>query len=476
MKSGITRKLIFYFMAVIMVFTLILVVIFNRNYQSQTKSEVETQLLNESRHLVEIIETNGTLMFQRQTLDDVLGRLDLKDVQIWFIDREGDIEYLTDETMGMGMMRSTRRLSQTTQDIVVRVLSGEQVVTEAIRGVMSSESLTVGSPVTLDGTIAGGLFVAASISSISEVSASGLSILFRALVIALILAVLLGYFLSLNFIRPLNQAADAIGRLAQGHYDVHFTSHKNDEIGQLTQNIETLSHELGTAKEAEANLEKMRQNFISDITHELRTPVTIIRGLAEGIQDQVYTGDAIQTASKQIIAESLDMQRLINDLLELSKLEDPDFKVDKQAFEWHELLQDVSRSAGQLISQKKQILETHIDEGLWNGLGDTQRLKQMFLAVIDNACKFSPEASLIMMNAKVTGKTLVIQIRDQGQGMTKEQREELFHRYKKDSKNNPTGNGLGLLIVSKIAQKHAIAIEVESSEDKGTTFIFNIDL
>jgi len=233
---------------------------------------------------------------------------------------------------------------------------------------------------------------------------------------------------------------------------------------------------IAASLKAEANLEKMRQNFISDITHELRTPVTIIRGLAEGIQDQVYTGDAIQTASKQIIAESLDMQRLINDLLELSKLEDPDFKVDKQAFEWHELLQDVSRSAGQLISQKKQILETHIDEGLWNGLGDTQRLKQMFLAVIDNACKFSPEASLIMMNAKVTGKTLVIQIRDQGQGMTKEQREELFHRYKKDSKNNPTGNGLGLLIVSKIAQKHAIAIEVESSEDKGTTFIFNIDL
>lgn len=476
MKSGITRKLILYFMAVILVFTLILVVIFNRNYQSQTKAQVETQLLNESKQLVDIMETNGSLNFERRTLDDVLGRLDLKDVQIWFIDRNGDIEYLTDQTMGMGMMRTMRRLSEPAQAIVTKVLSGEQVITEALRGVMSSESLTVGSPVKINGSIAGGLFVAASISSISEVSASGLSILFRALIIALILAVLLGYFLSLNFIKPLNQAADAIGRLAQGHYDVHFTSHKNDEIGQLTQNIETLSHELGSAKEAEANLEKMRQNFISDITHELRTPVTIIRGLAEGIQDQIYTGDAIQTASRQIIAESLDMQRLINDLLELSKLEDPDFKVDKQAFEWHELLQDVTRSAGQLISQKKQILETRIDEGLWNGLGDTQRLKQMFLAVIDNACKFSPETSLIEMNAKVTGKTLVIQIQDQGQGMTKEQREELFHRYKKDSKNNPTGNGLGLLIVSKIAQKHAIAIEVESSENTGTTFSFKVDL
>lgn len=388
------------------------------------------------------------------------------------MDTQGEISYYTRLSMGMGMMRDVTRLSQSTRDLLDKVLGGEQLSTQSIRGVMANEALTVGTPVRLDNTIVGGLFIAASLNDINTLASEGLRILLPALGIGLILAILLGYFLSLNFIRPLKKATFAIDELAQGKYDVSFTKHADDEIGQLTHNIETLSKKLSEARDAQANLEKMRQNFISDITHELRTPVTIIRGLAEGIRDEVYTEEAIPEASAQIIAESLDMQRLINDLLELSKLEDPDFRIDSQAFEWHQLFSDVLRSARPLALPKQQELHSKIAEGTWKGLGDTQRLKQMFLAVLDNAFKFSGPKSVISFSAATENGTLVIRITDQGPGMSSAQQKELFKRYKKDTLNNPQGNGLGLLIVSRIAQKHGLSIQVTSQEGKGTTFTF----
>ena len=220
----------------------------------------------------------------------------------------------------------------------------------------------------------------------------------------------------------------------------------------------------------------MRQNFIADITHELRTPVTIIRGLAEGVKDQVYPIEDSPKISAQIIQETLGMQRLIQDLLDLSKLEDPDFKLDKQVIELHDVLDDVVRSASALLAQKQQTLDVQIESGSWPFNGDAQRLKQMFIATLDNASKFSSEKSSITLMARQETEMIVIEVVDHGIGMDDLKQKELFQRYKKDSQNNPNGNGLGLLIVSKIAANHHIRLEVESQVDVGTTIRFKIPL
>jgi signal transduction histidine kinase len=220
----------------------------------------------------------------------------------------------------------------------------------------------------------------------------------------------------------------------------------------------------------------MRQNFIADITHELRTPVTIIRGLAEGIKDKVYDISESPMISTQIIHETVGMQRLIQDLLDLSKLEDPDFQLDMRPLELHEVLQDVSRSAHALLDAKKQHLILDIQEGEWNIIGDQQRLKQMFIAVIDNASKFSTINQNIELKAVKIDETVRISIKDNGVGISELQQKELFKRYKKDSQNNPNGNGLGLLIVSRIALNHSIDLSVNSEENKGTEIVFNISV
>lgn len=170
------------------------------------------------------------------------------------------------------------------------------------------------------------------------------------------------------------------------------------------------------------------------------------------------------------------MQRLIQDLLDLSKLEDPDFKLDKHVIELHDVLDDVVRSASALLIQKQQILNVQIESGTWPFEGDAQRLKQMFIATLDNASNFSPAQSNIEFIAKQEAKMVTIEVVDHGIGMDELKQKELFQRYKNDSQNNPNGNGLGLLIVSKIAANHHIRLEVESQLDRGTTIRFRIPL
>lgn len=476
MKHGITRKLILYFILVIIVFAFVIGGLFGISVRRATRSEVEQLLLNQSTKIADAIETNDKLSIDRSELNNLLSRINLEDLQVWFVSPEGMITTITETRMGMNMMRDYFALSKGTQELLGQVLIGEQLVSDRIHGVFNTETVTVGTPIEVNGQVIAALFISASVTSINALTESTIHILLISLGIGIIFAILLGYFLSLKFVKPLDRANEAINTLAMGNFEVFLAVKQKDEIGRLSNNINSLAKRLDAASKQSANLEKMRQNFIADITHELRTPVTIIRGLAEGIKDQVYPVEDSPKISTQIIQETLGMQRLIQDLLDLSKLEDPDFKLDKHVIELHDVLDDVVRSASALLIQKQQILNVQIESGTWPFEGDAQRLKQMFIATLDNASNFSPAQSNIEFIAKQEAKMVTIEVVDHGIGMDELKQKELFQRYKNDSQNNPNGNGLGLLIVSKIAANHHIRLEVESQLDRGTTIRFRIPL
>lgn len=476
MKQGITRKLILYFILVIVVFAFVIAGLFGVTVRRATRNEVEQLLLRQSSLIADTIESNEQRSIDRNELNNLLSRVNLEDLQVWVVSKEGVITTITESRMGMNMMRDYYALSKGTQEILGQVLSGEQLVSDRIRGVFNMETVTVGTPIEINGQIIAALFISASVTSINALTESTIRILLISLGIGIILAILLGYFLSLKFVKPLNKANEAVNTLAMGNYEIFLDIKQNDEIGLLSTNINSLAKRLDDASKQSANLEIMRQNFIADITHELRTPVTIIRGLAEGVKDQVYPIEDSPKISEQIILETLGMQRLIQDLLDLSKLEDPNFKLDKHAIELHDVLNDVVRSARALLEQKQQSLIVTISEGSWLFNGDAQRLKQMLIATLDNASKFSMQEAEVELIAKQVGSNVIVEVVDKGHGMNELKRSELFQRYKKDSQNNPDGNGLGLLIVSKIAANHNISIEVDSQEDIGTTIRFKLPL
>ncbi len=476
MSQGITRKLILYFILVILSFAIVIGLIFGFNVRRQTRESIEVNLLSQSTLIANEIAENRSFDIDENVVNYYLSSIDVEDLQVWVVSSEGDIKTITESHMGMGMMRNYYSLSKSTQELLTQVLDGKQLISDRIKGVFNVDTVTVGTPIQISDKIVGALFISASISSIDALSTTTIRTMLVALFIGLLLAIVIGYLLSMNFIKPLMKANNAINTLASGQYNIEIDESRKDEFGLLSKNINSLAKRLDDASRQSENLEKMRQNFIADITHELRTPVTIIRGLAEGIKDNVYDIKDSPMISNQIIHETVGMQRLIQDLLDLSKLEDPDFKLDMRPLELHEVLSDVSRSAKALLESKKQRLNLNIEEGQWNIVGDHQRLKQMFIAVIDNASKFSGHNSEIRLSAKMIDKQVIISIKDTGVGISELQQKELFKRYKKDSQNNPNGNGLGLLIVSRIAFNHKIDISVNSEENKGTEIVFTINL
>jgi len=468
MRSGITRKLVTYFILVIIAFALIIGIIFSVAYQRQTKTSIKASLTHESEMIVNLIETKGTLNLTQAEVENLLASMSLEDVQVWVVDPAGKITRLTPSKMGMGMMRDITNLANTTKAYITKVLDGQRISSENVRGVFNTDTLTIGSPITDNGTIIGGLFVSASLNAISSVGNNGVRLMLFATLIGILFASLLGYLLSKRFIQPLQTANQAIDTLASGNYNVSLASVSDDEIGQLSTNITILSKRLNKAKTQSDNLEKMRQNFISDITHELRTPVTVIRGLAEGVKDGLYDGKEVST---QIITETQAMQRLIKDLLELSKLEDPDFTIEKHPIELHDLLADVCRSAKPLIEPKKLTLECAIEEGLWKIEADHQRLRQMLMIVLDNAVKFSPIGATIQVKAKQEKDKVILSITDHGEGMSEAQLKTLFVRY-----HTTEGNGIGLALCKKIADRHDIKIDVQSIPHSQTVFMFMIPI
>jgi signal transduction histidine kinase len=481
MKSGITRRLIAYFVGVILLFAIILSGMFVMMFRNQTVSNVSEQILVNARDLAQMTGEPG--MTNTQVLDR-FNHLDtfLHDAQLWIVTPDGKIWARSmggGMGMGMGMHNNILSLPSNVRDVVNSVLAGNERNAENFSDVFRFRTLTVGVPVyNANHDVIAALLISASASMIQSTADMGIRILFMSTLVGIIIAVLAGYFLSKRFIKPVLTMDKAVKEMADGNYAIHIEKKSNDEIGELGQKLNVLGGRLEDAARQSANLEKMRQNFIADITHELRTPVTVLRGYAEGLSDGIYPKDySMEDISRQMIRETTGMQRLIGDLLELSRLEDPDFKLVLSDVELHDILYDVLRGSEERAKKNNLNIVSDIEEGVWKFKGDYDRLRMMLNAVLDNALKFTPSGKSIHVSAKKEKDKLVIAIKDEGPGMSQERQDQLFKRYQRiKDPNNVQGSGLGLAIAANIANRHKIKIDVVSQENQGSTFLFTIQL
>jgi signal transduction histidine kinase len=177
-----------------------------------------------------------------------------------------------------------------------------------------------------------------------------------------------------------------------------------------------------------------------------------------------------------MLAECKSMERLVGDLLLLSKMQNPDFAIEKEPVNLIQVFDDIIRSAG-AIAQKKNInIEVNKDCPVLMMLGDYDRLRQMFMVILDNAIKFSDENKTIHINLIKKDK-IIVSIRDEGIGIHPEDLQHIFDKFYKSSLGkNSGGTGLGLAISRQIAQRHGGKIEVSSVQGEGSTFTFTFPL
>ena len=401
--------------------------------------------------------------------------VDALDADVWIVDK--DLNMVTTER-GHHMVSGKYNISDlpaNAEELVQKILRGQSAFSEGFSETLEKRMLTVGVPIEdKSSEVIGAVLMHSPVEGIDAAIGQGLSIMGMSILLALVMTSALSWVLSYSFTRPLYKMKDVALKLSQGDYTAQCNITQDDEIGELSTAIDLLAARLDEASQESEKLEQLRRDFVANISHELRTPITVIRGSLEALIDQVVTEpEKIQEYNLQMLGETKFLERLVRDLLDLSRLQNMDFSMDMSRINICDVLSDVSRSASQLAREKNVNIQIKNPENCFEIHGDYGRIRQMLLIILDNAIKFSPQGADVEINI-TEGE---ISIRDFGPGIDKSQLEHIFDRfYKTYGEENKDGTGLGLAIARQIADRHKIGLKAENGLDKGAIFTLTFPL
>ncbi|OJG92878.1 hypothetical protein RV15_GL002823 [Enterococcus silesiacus] len=395
---------------------------------------------------------------------------------IWIVDENADTI-----TVGHGMhSKEYNELPTNAREVIKKVYAGKTTTSNAFSNFIGEPTVTVGTPIKNDsGEVLAVVLLHSAVSSVHKEENQGYLLLFISILIAWIIGLFLSILLSKKFIAPINKMSTFTQELVVENYDETLSIETNDEMGQLGEKLTVLKNRLAEAKFQRENREQAQKNFLSTISHELRTPVTVIRGSLESLNDGLIDQpEKIEQYHQQLLAESIVLERLINDLLELSRLENPEFIIMMEPVAIMDILSDSIRSLRLKSSEKEQHLqlENSVKQPVTIN-GDYGRIRQLFVILLENAIKFSSSQATITIRAKITADTMNISIHNVGSYISADEQKQIFQRFHQaHAKEQVDGTGLGLAIAKEIAERHHFSLTVSSDKTAGTTFYVKIPL
>lgn len=281
-------------------------------------------------------------------------------------------------------------------------------------------------------------------------------------------ALLVSLLLAAHFASPINKLAAAVRRVSEGHLDQRVDINSKDEIGLLAEDFNEMAAKL---EEADRTL----RHFLADASHELKTPLSSIKVLSQSLIDSQEQDPAVYRDFLQDISSEADrMAALVNDMLQLAKLQDPDSSVSFHDYRVGELLKHIKGLTAGEAMQKGVDIKIEVGSGgeiLW-------QLNQglftcILLNLVSNAICYTPQGGSIMITADIEDESLVIRVKDTGIGISTEDLPLIFDRFYRvdEDRNRETGGtGLGLAIARQAVLRHGGTISVESTPGGGTTF------
>ncbi|SHJ49085.1 Signal transduction histidine kinase [Hathewaya proteolytica DSM 3090] len=477
-KNKIALKLSMNFAVALIIFSLVIGVFFFLLFKNHTVEMHKNQLQKYAESLAGSLSGDNN-----HKLGNGMGGygaylkfiVDVAETEVWIVDENSN--FIT-SGKGQGMMNgsSTYNRSQlppNANELINQVFRGKTTFSQEFSETFMQSTLTVGTPIkNEDGYVWGAVLLHSPINGTTSAIKNGFSILAISIFLALIVAFALSMALSFSFTKPLTKMKSVAFQLYEGNYSAQCNIKQNDEIGELSQVLDLLSEHLEKADKESKKLENMRRDFVANISHELRTPITVIRGSLEALCDKVVTDpEKIQEYYIQMLTEAKFLERLVGDLLDLSRLQNVDFVIEMQEVCICDVLSDVSRSILQVAKKKNIHVNTEMKGDCTTILGDYGRLRQMFLIILHNAVKFSPENSSV----DIVALDHEIKIRDHGPGIAEDDLPYIFDRfYKTQGEENKSGTGLGLSIANQIAERHNIRIIAKNCPTGGAEFVFQI--
>jgi two-component system phosphate regulon sensor histidine kinase PhoR len=267
----------------------------------------------------------------------------------------------------------------------------------------------------------------------------------------------------LNWFAPILQALD---RIAQGDFSTRLPEHAEVDgaVGELVRGVNNMAAQLN-------EMEQMRQEFVSNVSHEIQSPLTSIRGFARALQEQDLSLETRQHYLSIIETESMRLSKLSDNLLALARLDSEQFQLDPRPFRLDKQLRTLILACEPQWMGKSLELDAALDEVSLTA--DEDLLSQVWINLIHNSIKFTPPGGCVRVAARRTAAGAEVSVADSGAGIAPEDQAHIFERFYKADKargRGQGGNGLGLSIVKKIVDMHHGTLRVESAPGQGTTF------
>ena len=290
-------------------------------------------------------------------------------------------------------------------------------------------------------------------------------------VIVLLLSFVASAWVSMRQSRPIREMAAATRAFAEGNFDTRMHDYGAGEIGELASAFNAMADSL-------QETERQRREFIANISHELKTPMTSIAGYTDGLLDGTIPPEKEKEYLHIISDESRRLSRLVRRMLEVSQLQSRDVMRSKAPFDVCESMRRVLISMEKKITDRGLDVEADIPDEPVTVLGDNDLITQVIYNLLENATKFARAGSTLYLGLAVTNGRAVVSVRNEGDTIPAEEIPLLFERFHKSDKSrseDKDGVGLGLYIVKTILEQHREHIAV-TSENGLTTFAFTLSL
>ena len=390
----------------------------------------------------------------------------VSDVDFLICDVEGHVLLSTDETMsGLVVTMPEKMTAEALEDGITSSRTD-------VDGLYENRRFVVGVPaVSADSEDAAGVVYAVSATTSLDTMWSGfVGLFFMTAFVVLMISFMASSITTMRQIQPIREMARATRRYAEGDFDIRMNDYgREDELGELAASFNNMAESL-------QQTERQRREFIANISHELKTPMTTIAGYTDGILDGTIPPENERQYLQIISDESRRLSRLVRRMLDVSQLQVMDPLREGKHFDICESMRRVLISMEKKITDRQLDVEADIPEEPILVLGDRDMITQVIYNLLENATKFAREGSTLYLGvANIDGKARVT-VRNVGETIPPEELPLLFERFHKSDKSrseDKDGYGLGLYIVKTILEQHKEKISV-TSEEGVTTFSFSL--
>lgn len=333
-------------------------------------------------------------------------------------------------------------------------------------------------PYIQNGVFLGGVLLISPISGTRETIAEINQFFFYAVSAALAITFLLSWFISKFHVKRIDRIRHATSLISSGNYNINIPFSELDEIGDLAKDFNSMAGKLYSSQEEIELLENRRRQFIADVSHELKTPLTTMGGLISGLKDNLIPFEEKERCMDLIEKETKRLSRLVNENLDYEKIRSNQIILNREEIQVIEVFEIIKEHLETQALEKGNQILFEADNSLIV-YADYDRLIQIMMNITKNSIQFTSEGQVTLRGIR-GGNQTIIEIEDTGIGIKPEEIESIWVRfYKADISrtSNPYGEfGLGLSIVKKLVELHKGSIEVFSKVDQGTKFVITFPL